>query len=160
MAAGICDQGLAYWQRLKGDRLAPHRAEFDPVDIPSLLPNLIFMEVVDDGQDFVFRVIGDDVRRYMFDNYTGKRFSSLEHIEPDGPILSRMRWVAREGQVLREPSPYVGPHKDVTKRDDILLPLLNDAGAVGHILVFLEFGRINPFEHQPSCGRNDAISLQ
>lgn len=135
----VCDAGFEYWERLRGDQPAPRRDQFDPIDIPALLPDIIFLEVVDGGRDFRFRVIGQEVRRHFFENYTNRLMSSLPHVEPEGQLFTKLRSVVSGQQPKRLPVDYVGPLKDIRKQDEIVLPLVDMAGAVSHLLIFLEF---------------------
>lgn len=139
MTLSVCDAGIEYWTRLRGERSVPRRDQFDPIDIPALLPNIVFLEVIDGGQDFRFRVIGQEVRGYFFENYTGRLMSSLPHVEPEGPLFTKLRSVVSGQQPVRRPVAYVGPFKDIRKQDEVVLPLVDETGAVSHLLIFLEF---------------------
>jgi len=133
----IISEALAYWERLRDGRAIPLRASFDPSDIPKLLPYVLFLDVLDEGRDFRFRVIGEKVRSVFFENYTGRTLSSLPHVEPDGPLLRALRKAVKQGAPVREPIEYVGPESEVVKRDEIFLPFANEQGIVTHILAFL-----------------------
>lgn len=134
----IVEQSLEYWHRIRGDRSAPRRSDFDPVEIPHLLPYVVFIEVVDGGADFRFRVIGEKPRSAFFGNYTGQLISSLAHVSPDGQIMRNLRDAVRAAQPVRVPVDYVGPNKDIAKRDEILLPFTDDDGHVTHLLTIID----------------------
>lgn len=133
----IIGEAITYWERLRDGSGLPLRAAFDPVDIPQLLPHILFFDVLDDGRDFRFRVIGEKVRSVFFENYTGRTLLSLAHVEPDGPLVSMFRKAVASRAPVREPVDYVGPDREVVKHDEVALPLGNEAGAVTHLAVLV-----------------------
>ena len=134
----LVEQSLEYWQSIRGDRPAPSRLDFDPVDIPRLLTHVVFLEVVESGADFRFRVIGDAVRAVSFGNHTGQLVSSLAHISSDGPLMSSLREAVTSCAPVRTPIPYEGPLKQVVMRDHLILPLTGDNGEVSHLLLTID----------------------
>ena len=49
---------FAYWEKIKGSNRMPSRADFDPVDIPRLLPIIGLVDIVSPGPKFRYRVVG------------------------------------------------------------------------------------------------------
>ena len=47
-----------YWEEIRGRYPMPSRADFDPVDIPRLLPHIGLVDVVPPGPRFRYRVVG------------------------------------------------------------------------------------------------------
>ncbi|WP_028465675.1 PAS domain-containing protein [Nisaea denitrificans] len=138
MTKSVVDEALAYWDRIGGAACTPARAEFDPCHIPRLLPHVVFMGVIDGGQDFRFRVIGDVARSFFFENYTGRLIRDLPHVEPDGPLIENLRLAVRSGRPVRRPVEYVGPQADFKKLDEVVLPLSGPDGLVTHLLTIVE----------------------
>ncbi|MDJ0951574.1 MAG: PAS domain-containing protein [Alphaproteobacteria bacterium] len=50
-----------YWDRLRGDRIAPRRREIDPVGLKLVLPRITFIELDPGTGDFRFRLAGTDL---------------------------------------------------------------------------------------------------
>ena len=138
MTKSVVDEALAYWDRIGGAARTPARAEFDPCHIPRLLPHVVFLGVVDGGQDFRFRVIGEVARSFFFENYTGRLLGDLPHVDSDGPLLGNFREAVQSGRPVRRPVEYVGPLKDFRKLDEVVLPLSDESGAVTHLLTVLD----------------------
>lgn len=134
-------QALAYWEGLRNGHRTPRRADFDPCDIPRLLHGLVFFDVLDNGRDFRFRVIGDSARSVFFDNYTGQALSALAHVEADGPLMRNFRKAVQTGEPVRAPVEYVGPNQDLVMHDEVILPLANDLGDVTHLMVWVVLAR-------------------
>ena len=47
-----------YWEKIRGKFPMPSRADFDPVDIPRLLPHIGLADIVQPGPRFRYRVVG------------------------------------------------------------------------------------------------------
>jgi hypothetical protein len=69
---------LDYWQRKRGTRLAPTRADIDPVEITSLLPRVMLVDVGTDPLDFRFRLAGTGIFKIHGAELTNKRVLDLE----------------------------------------------------------------------------------
>lgn len=52
---------LEYWRSKRGSRLMPARADIDPIEIPTLLPIIGLVDVLDGGARFRFRLLGTEV---------------------------------------------------------------------------------------------------
>jgi hypothetical protein len=63
MVTPIVCQGIAYWQKLRGERPYPAREEIRVRDIPSLLKYMVLAKAVDDCADFILKIAGDEVCR-------------------------------------------------------------------------------------------------
>ena len=69
---------LDYWQQKQGGRLAPMRADIDPVEIASLLPRVMLVDVSTDPIDFRFRLAGTGIFKIHGAELTNKRALDLE----------------------------------------------------------------------------------
>lgn len=69
---------LDYWRRKRGVRLAPTRADIDPIDIAPLLPQVMLVDVSTDPLDFRFRLAGTGIFRIHGAELTNKRALDLE----------------------------------------------------------------------------------
>ncbi len=143
MTQSIVDEALAYWDQIGGATCTPGRNAFDPCHIPRLLPHVVFMKVINGGEDFQFRVIGDTARSFFFENYTGRLVGDLQHVQQDGPLIENFRLAVRTGRPVRRPVEYVGPKSDFAKLDEIVLPLSGPDGSVANLLTIVELVRFN-----------------
>jgi hypothetical protein len=131
----IVKDALSYWESLCRGRTTPLRSDFDPIDIPNLLPHIMLFDVIDGGQDFRYRVIGGAIRSMFFENYTGRLLSTQPNVEPDGPLMTHVRQAVQTGRPVRSPIEYIGPQSNFRKLDEINLPLSDEIGQVTHLLV-------------------------
>ena len=132
------EKSLEYWEAIRGDRPVPRRSDFDPSDIPRLLTHVVFLDVIDGGADFRFRVIGDAVRSISHANYTGQLVGSLPHINQDGPLLTSLRAAVSSREPVRSQVPYMGPVKEISLRDHMILPFSGEDGEVSHLLITID----------------------
>jgi hypothetical protein len=52
------DDALAYWQRIRGEARYPPRGALVPEEIVALWPYILMVDVIDDGEDYYFRLFG------------------------------------------------------------------------------------------------------
>src|SRR5215472_4666223 len=102
------ESALAYWRRLCGERRMPSRKDFDPLDIPQILPYVMLVDVLRDPLDFRFRLLGSGHDQIVACNYKGMRFSELAHLRRGNSLWDEYERVAAEGVPLRSFVRYVG----------------------------------------------------
>ncbi|HYD99284.1 MAG TPA: PAS domain-containing protein [Alphaproteobacteria bacterium] len=66
-----------YWTRIRGDRLAPPRAAFDPVDVPLLLPYLKIVEFEPAPFRVRYRLVGTKVADLAGIDFTGRYLDEM-----------------------------------------------------------------------------------
>lgn len=77
LLSGIVSDAMAHWQALRGERAMPARSDLDPAAITPLLPYLYLVDVLGNGADFRYRLIGTDIVRNTIRDNTGARLSDL-----------------------------------------------------------------------------------
>lgn len=135
------DVAQAHWERMRGDRAMPARADLDPVDIPRLLPLTILVDVIEEPLDFRYRLIGTEVDRIVKANYRGVRFSEIPHIETGGPLWSDHERVWRTQQPVRASVEYIGPDRFLRTLGHGLFPLSCNGRTVTMIWAVADIGR-------------------
>jgi len=69
---------LDYWQSKQTDARPPLRAAIDPTEIPTLLPNLLLIDVIGDpAYDFLYRLLGTSIVAVDGIDYTGSTLSQM-----------------------------------------------------------------------------------
>jgi hypothetical protein len=66
----------AYWRDKAGTGM-PSRAEFDPVDVRDLLPNLMMVDMVGQPPRFRYRLVGTRVAQYTGFDFTGRDLDEM-----------------------------------------------------------------------------------
>ncbi len=134
----VLDLGLEYWQSKIRDGRLPSRQDIEPLDIPDLLPQIILLDVARDPWNFRFRLIGTNVVYHLERDWTGTWFSEIGHMAPPSRIFNNCVEVASSGNAVRSQTPYVGPHSQYVRAEDIVLPLATDGENPDKLLVFVE----------------------
>lgn len=153
-ASEIVRNGFAYWQRIRGTRLMPSRADLDPLHIPLLLPYVMLIDVLNGPLDFSFRLLGSRHDRIVAGDYRGRRFSELPHIAKGSLVWDQFEQVVAERQPLCAHVSYGVKNDDITGRlEHCLMPLSNDGEAVHIVFV------VSAISHLPLEGQRPSLSL-
>ena len=137
----ILRQGLAYWNEKRGHRAMPARADFDPMEIIPILPHVVLLDVLRDPLDFRYRLIGTLTEEHMAEPYTGRRFSEIPHQRAPSRIWSCSEQVVQDPRPLRSDIPYIGPKRDFTTVEDVMMPLAADGETVDMIFVVVDYNQ-------------------
>lgn len=78
LVSEVCRSGFEHWRRLAGDDPMPDRASIDPARMRSLLPYTFLVDVLEDGGDFGYRLIGTNIVAHTPRDNTGLRLSQIE----------------------------------------------------------------------------------
>lgn len=134
---------FAYWRERRGDRVAPGRADIDPLDFPpSLLPHIVLIDVVREPLDFRYRLAGTAADHIHGMPITGVRVLDLRP-------QSFAELLHRDLVGMAElPAPQFVRHsftnqEATTRRFRVLrLPLCDADGRLTMVLVLAEFGAL------------------
>jgi hypothetical protein len=113
-----------YWTRLRGPRIAPALREIDPREISQLLPWIWLADVVDDGEDFGFRLGGERIIEYVGRRLSGARLNFFR----GQPFFETMRdafklCVETKAPVVRGPTRSTLEARNYQDMQVLLLPL-------------------------------------
>ncbi|WP_395021457.1 PAS domain-containing protein [Dongia sp.] len=124
---------LDYWFRKRAGRLAPSRADIDPVEIAPLLPRVMLVDVSLDPVDFRFRLAGTGLFKIHGAELTNKRALDLEP-PAYGALIHRLYCDALSG---RAPMAHRLLIECETRRSAflrIILPLSEDGATINRLL--------------------------
>jgi hypothetical protein len=143
-------EGFCYWQGLRRGRLMPARCDIDPLDIRTLLPGVVLLDVnhqpsgcrntdMMTGLDFRFRLVGTEVAARSAHDYTGRRLADIPHMAPDTPFWQHREQVVRSRRPLYNIPSYVGPARQIRSCHNLLMPLSEDGNLVNMIFCLVTF---------------------
>ena len=128
---------VAYWEEKRRGRIAPRRGDIDPAELRRHLPYVHMLDVIDDGADFRFRLIGTAIVEGLGRDSTGKTFGEMFGARPE--VMARL--CARFRVVVREKRPTFSRgrmfwHPDRAYREFVAasVPLSEDGVSVNIIL--------------------------
>ena len=124
-----------YWMARCGERSMPARSDIDPIDLKSLLPQLILVDVVPDPRRYVYRLVGTREVEVRGADPTGKPVEEAYYGESADDTAYYLDRVVR----TRQPALYRGTYQPLRTRihreDVLFLPLSQDGLTVNMIMV-------------------------
>lgn len=134
-----------YWLSLHPAEGLPGRQHFDPLDIPSLLPNIVLIDVPTESSDFTFRLLGTAVENFFGGSLQGQPLINAYTAGHESPAYRDVCGVYAD----REPRWWKGRAHYVRNRDYVVaerihLPLARDGAHVDMILGLLVANRMVP----------------
>ncbi len=130
-----------YLTQCRGTAAIAPRSAFDPIQVPRLLPYLFLVDLVDDGQDFRYRLIGGHIREHSPTNFVGRRLSEIRDIGSQGRLLEIYRQVVTEAAPVAARIPYATPELAAASHYDLLVvPLADDTGRLFQLIGIAVYG--------------------
>jgi hypothetical protein len=136
----IVRQGLDYWQKLRGQRPYPSRAEMTPRDLTNILRHVVLLRVIEGGADYEYRIVGDaHVISHGF-SMQGLRVSDVDKFSPGyGPVLKSLydhTLRRRDAYAFRGWMERGERQKQYIYSESIFMPLGPDEKIIDHVLNF------------------------
>ena len=128
-----------HWLGMRAGRHMPSRADFDPVDVPRLLPHLLLFDVEPGTDRLKVRVAGTLVVEMYGGDYTGRYFDEIDFGDRRTAVLQGYSVCLRTRQPYISEQTYWTPLKIARRVERLILPLSDDDATVTHILTGLEF---------------------
>jgi len=134
-AAGLRDV-FAYWDKLRGARIAPARREIRPDQIPrAMLPSLFIIEVIaGPKQQFRYRLFGTEVTKEYGSDPTGKFAHEVDLDSIADRIIGIYETVAATAQPSIKKWRYAKSDGRVLDYESLILPLSDDGATVNFLL--------------------------
>jgi len=87
----------AYWSRICCNGQPPDRSDYNPADIPHLLPNIFLVDVLNDPRDFRFRLVGTAFLKATRQELTGLRITEAFPPEFSSQVIAGWNDVIENG---------------------------------------------------------------
>lgn len=131
---------LSYWETKRNGREFPGRSDIDPVDIPTMLPFVFLLDVLEQGLDFRYRLVGTDIVRNTKKDFTGCLLSEIREIGSQGKLLEIYQRVVADRAPVRERLSYK-TRGGVQKYYDVLVtPLSRNGKEIGMLFGYALHG--------------------
>jgi hypothetical protein len=131
-------KALDVWERVRDGRAMPSRADMSPRALIGLLSNTAVVRVIDDGEDFEFRIVGDQIRVQQGAPLQGKRMNEVQAMLPGyGDLLKR---IYRNAYKAAEPRAFRGWYTRPADNhpffhEVVIMPVGDDGKTVDHLIV-------------------------
>ena len=131
----------AYWQRKRGARAMPARADLEPAEIKRLLPGVLLVDVQAScgALDFVYRLVGTREVDMRGHDPTGKRVAEAYYGKSADLVTACYRRVVETCQPFLDEDCFHLPGQEWSPAASIYLPLSSDGALVSMILVYSSF---------------------
>lgn len=125
---------LAYWQRKKGDRPAPIRADIDPLEIKPLLPYVGLVDVERSPLRFRFRLTGTEITKGYGQELTGRYLDEIDLNNHQLDIMLDYARAAENGEAACSTLEYMRNDGRHLRYERLVLPLSSDGGKVDMLI--------------------------
>ncbi len=78
MASDIIKRATDYWSAKRQGSRMPSRPTIDPVDLADVLSNLVVVESIDNGRDYMHRIAGEQAETLLGARMHGAKLSGIE----------------------------------------------------------------------------------
>lgn len=125
-----------YWNGKRKGRRMPSRSDIDPVEIPTLLANIILVDVLEDLRRFFYRLVGTDIVDKRGFDPTGEQVGGAYFGPSAASALSHYEYIAASGNARFIDSPYVEPRGWYVYSERLMMPLSDDDKRVNMVFVY------------------------
>jgi len=141
MSDDVIAIALDYWERLRGTRRMPAKADIDPVAIRHFLPNVMLIDVLRDPLDFSCRLIGGEIERVTRSGQRGRRFSQSRNAYRGSGTWSDYEQTVLSRRPFAGAMAYSSPDATVRALRHGLMPLSTDGANVNMIFAVVAIER-------------------
>lgn len=131
-------KGLAAWKSARGARRMPAKADLTPRAMIEFLKHTALLRVLDGGEEFVFRVVGDQIALQQGAPVAGKTMAEIDTMLPGhGTVLKRIyQGVMTAGVPLAFRGWYLRPaDRHPFCHEVVILPVADDGETIDHLFV-------------------------
>ncbi|MDH3236749.1 MAG: PAS domain-containing protein, partial [Alphaproteobacteria bacterium] len=135
-----------YWRSKVRDGRLPARADIDPVDIHDLLPSIILIDVVTQGdrRRFRFRLFGTEHVEFNQRDLTGMFIDEVFGAEDADKTADAYARVIDDREPHYWRTNVMLPGREFVHYERLMLPLASDRETVDMLIGVFEFDRIEP----------------
>jgi len=131
-------KALEIWHTARGKRAMPAKTDLGPRALLPLLKNIALLKVLGGGEEFVFRVVGDQIRLQQGADMQGKTMAEIDAMLPGhGSVLRR---IYKNAVAARAPLAFRGWYLRPADQhpfchEVVILPVADDDETVDHLFV-------------------------
>lgn len=135
----ILQEIYVHWFGLTPESGMPARSDFDPANIPLLLPHIYLIDVVDGGADFRYRLVGTHITEAVGFDFTGQLVSDFMRTNESEDRVNEYHRCLETGQPNCKSSDLVDYGREHMLYERLLCPMSRSTGAVELIFGGLHF---------------------
>jgi hypothetical protein len=138
---GNVRRAYEYWNRKRGDRAMPSRADIDPGEMRQLLPGIVLVDVAYDPLRLTYRLVGTDEVEARGSDPTG--LDVREHVfavTPEEGFRTYMLALETRRPVFDE-EPMLSPNPRLSEVGTLVMPLSTDGKQVNMLMAYVDYRR-------------------
>jgi hypothetical protein len=128
-----------YWDRKRGTRRMPRRADIDPTEMIPFLPSLMIVDIVPDARRYVYRLVGTREVQARGRDPTGRAVGEAFLGASRESVLANYNHVSLTGTPHIDLKTVITTGERLDNSHVIFLPLSEDGETVTQILVYTDF---------------------
>lgn len=125
---------VRYWESKQRNGRLPARADIDPAELKSFLPDIFMIDVVGEPRRFRYRLIGTKIVTFVGRDSTGKFIEEAYSPEQAGAITTFYRSICANKRPMRNFGRINWVDRKFLKYEIANLPLADDGATVNIIL--------------------------
>jgi hypothetical protein len=125
-----------YWERKRGSRRLPARADIDPADLRKHLPGISIVQIVADERRYVYRLVGTREVTARGADPTGRSVSERFFGSSRERVFHNYDYVVESLSFLLDTESFVMPEGKIGNEEALFLPLASDGENVDQVLVY------------------------
>lgn len=131
--------GYDYWRAKRAGRSMPRRSDIDPADIPTLLPNILITEMLEEGTRYRYRLAGSAVTEAFGRSLTGRYVDEIMTGLYRDFIMRIYRDIYLDRRCIFSESRYTNGVKPGLSTKRLFMPLSSDDRVVDQVLIVQTF---------------------
>lgn len=139
-----------YWNGKRREGRLPGRADIDPSELRTLLPNIVLLDIEPEPFRARIRLVGTKIVQFRGDN-TGKYLDQIESMDPArrAHYIAEMRVVAARGRAAFACDQVVTRFGAVHAIYAGIWPLATDGRKVDKLVVVEDYGQLRVWQLKP-----------
>lgn len=139
-----------YWDAKRGDRMAPSRADIDPIEMKSWLTGIVLVDVSEPPRTLTYRLVGSRSVALKGRDTTGEEVARSYHGRSRDEIWENYRIAIEDVAPVYDYEPEVSASGVLKDSETLLLPLASDGIHVNMVLVYLVLERVEDTDYNRS----------
>ncbi|MDF1791124.1 MAG: PAS domain-containing protein [Thalassobaculaceae bacterium] len=134
-------QAFHYWDDIRGEAAMPGRSDLDPIDIPTLLPHVILLDVIPPNDRLKVRLVGTQVVQMFGADYTGLFLDEINFGEVREKVLRDYNGAVGVARPIFSDHTFRKLGGFLFDIERVILPLSEDGRSVTMLLAVLDFSK-------------------
>lgn len=134
-----------FWNRLRGDRIAPSRADFTPSDLRQWLGNIILIDIHEETGRYFVRLGGSFITHDIGMEISGKFYDDFLDPAVYANIKDGFQKIIDSKQPFYFHGAFLEPPKRVRDFYRLILPLSSDGKTINMVMLGLYIRRTDQF---------------